>query len=259
MNQRNIRINNVLYEVIDMEQFIQSPEGMYDINFIAILFKEQVDIYNNMIPSFVLPFRTQAEYSKGIPGIYGISTNEDLTPIFNVIFPYHYENSTIIFDRQEYLAQNMLDTSNVNNMKELIEMDAKYREFEFDIITASDNSIILKITPNDTAEMAAFKQAINDKHIDLDKYRARFGKTYPNDKRSLINGDSITFTKLKEYADALDMAITLSIDNVSPNVPNPMSHPITVQITGARANDYDNLYSQPVNEDNDQEDDEDDI
>lgn len=234
MNQKNIKIGGVLYEVVEMEQFVKAPEGMYDTTFTAILFKERTDEYGNLVPAIVLPFRTQPDFSRGIPGIYGITCDGmGFSPVFRVIFPFHLgPGNQLIVDKYEYLAKNMLDTGNAKNMQDLINLDAKYREFEFDIITASDNSIMLKVTPNDTAEMAAFKQAINDKHIDLDKYRPRFGKTYPNDKRSLINGDSITFTKLKEYANALDMKISLSIDNASPDVPNPMSHPITVQITG---------------------------
>lgn len=234
MNQKNIKISGVLYEVITMEQFSRAPAGMYDPSFTAILFDGTTDVFGNAVPPFVLPFRNQPDFLRGLPGIYGVNSFEGkMTPLFKVIYPYHIgPNHELIFDYFEYLAKNMLDTANVKNIQELINLDAKYREFEYDIITASDNSIILKVTPNDTAEMAAFKQAINDKHIDLDKYKPRFGKTYPNDKRSLINGDSITFTKLKEYADALDMAITLTIDNANPDVPNPMSHPITVQITG---------------------------
>ncbi len=234
MNQRNIKIGMTLYEVVTQQQFALSP-GLYDRSFTAILFDEHIDMYGNLVPAVVLPFGTMVDLDKHTPGIYGVyfETNDSLIqPCFNVIFPFHNDISgALIIDRPEYLASNMLDTTNLNKMQELIDLDAKYREFEFDIITAGDNATIFRIMPDDTPEMVATKQALNAKHIDIDKYRARIGSTFANDKRFLQNSPSITFNKVKALFPALDLKCTLIIDNTSPDVPNPIPHPITVNIT----------------------------
>lgn len=234
MNQRNIKIGMTLYEVVTQQQFALSP-GLYDRSFTAILFDERIDIYGNLIPAFVLPFGNMNDLERNTPGIYGVSfeTNDSLIqPCFNVIYPFHFDMSgKLIIDRPEYLASNMLDTTNLNKMQELIDLDAKYREFEFDIITAGDNATIFRIMPDDTPEMVATKKALNAKHIDIDKYRSRIGSTFANDKRFLQNSPSITFNKVKALFPALDLKCTMIIDNASPDVPNPIPHPITVNIT----------------------------
>lgn len=233
MNQRNIKIGTNLYEVVTLQQFALSP-GLYDRAFTALLFDSYVDVYGNTVPAFVLPFGSTNDMERGIPGIYGVyfETNDCLIqPCFNLIYPFHYEGTKLVVDRLEYIASNMLDTTNLNKVQELIEMDAKYREYEFDIITAGDNATIFRIMPNDTPEMVATKQALNAKHIDIDKYRSRIGSTFANDKRFLQNSTSITFNKVKTLFPALDLKCTLIIDNASPDVPNPISHPITVNIT----------------------------
>ena len=83
--------------------------------------------------------------------------------------------------------------------------------------------------------MIAFKQAIIDKHIDLDKYEQRFGVNYNNDKR-LLKKDSITFGKLRDMCNALDIKATIEFRDANPNVPNPIGRVITAEITGESAN-----------------------
>ena len=98
------------------------------------------------------------------------------------------------------------------------------------ILTTIDNVFAPEIYNNDTPEMKAMKQAILDKHIDLDKYEPRFGPNYNNDKR-LLKKSSITFGKLRSICDALDMKVTMTIEDSSPDVPNPIGRSITVDLT----------------------------
>ena len=79
--------------------------------------------------------------------------------------------------------------------------------------------------------MKALKQAITDKHIDLDKYESRFGPNFNNDKR-LLRKNSITFGKLRSICDALDIRVTISIEDSAPDVPNPIGRTIIADITG---------------------------
>ena len=83
--------------------------------------------------------------------------------------------------------------------------------------------------------MVALKTAVNNKHIDLDKYEHRFGENYANDKR-LFNKNNISLGKMKTIANALDMDITLTIKDV-PDAPNPIGEVIEVKLTGCDANE----------------------
>lgn len=235
MDIRNIKIGNQLYEVITQQQFSMAP-NIYDRDFTAILFDGYVDMYGNVVPSFVLPFRNINELASNNPGIYGISSENNsgsVQPCFNIVYPFHYEMNNIRVDRAEYLASNMLDSTNLTQMQELIDLDAKYKEFEFDIVTAGmGDETVFRILPTDAPEMIATKQALNAKHVDIDKYKARIGSTFANDKRFLQNSPSITFNKVKALFPALDLKCSITIDNTSPDVPNPIPHPITVNITG---------------------------
>ena len=95
---------------------------------------------------------------------------------------------------------------------------------------------IPEIGSDDTPEMIALKQAIMDKHIDIDKYEQRFGPNYNNDKRLLKKGN-ITFGKLRSICDALDIKVTLTIEDSAPDVPNPIGRATTAEITGSSASE----------------------
>ena len=240
MNQRrNIKLNNMLYTVITQEEYVNYP-NLYGIEYTAILFEQSVDIYGNIIPQYVLPFRTPSMAAKQLPGIYDITPDIFGCPMFRVIYPFYYVPSPltpsgyVINFRPEYFTATnpMLDFSNVKQMQELIELDSKYRQYENDVITTKDNITVLKIAPTNTKEMAGFKTAINNKCVDIDKYKFKLPDTWANDKRFIFNSDTITFPKLKSLAEAFGFKITLIIDNISPDVANPIPHPITVVIVG---------------------------
>ncbi len=236
MNQRNIKLNDKLLEVVLPEQLVNNP-SLYDPEFTAVLFGAGVDVFGNTIPEFVLPFRNTSMASKQLPGIYGVTKDNFGCPIFQVIWPYnHIQTPTgrqLIFKPEYFTANNpMLDSSNVKQMSELIKLDAQYRQYENDVITAKGNVTVLKISPTNKPEMQGFKQAINDKRTDIDKYKFKLPLTWANDKRFLCKSDTITFTKLRSLGEAFGFKITLIIDNVSPDVANPIPHPISVVITG---------------------------
>ena len=109
------------------------------------------------------------------------------------------------------------------------------KKLESDVLTSVDNIFIAKIDPSDTPEMVALKTAVNEKHIDLDKYAYRFGANYNNDKR-LFNKPNISLGMLKRVATALDMQVTLSIKDV-PEAPNPIGRDIVVDITSNSSDD----------------------
>lgn len=268
MNKRNIKLNDRLYEVITPDQFINNL-NLYELEFTAVLFEQSRDIYGNIIPAYVLPFRTPSMAPKQLPGIYGITQNMYGCPIFQVVYPFYYvpdkpgsQHLLLEIYKPEYFIDNntMLDVTNVKQMTELIQLNTKYRQYENDIITTKDNVTVLKILPSNTPEMAAFKEAINLKRVDIDKYKFKLPATWANDKRFILNSDTITFSKLKSLLNAFGLTATLTIDNVSPDVANPIPHPITVNITGdinsmqAFMDEISNINNAPSDEDEQQED-----
>ena len=166
----------------------------------------------------VLPVKTS--YDPTSAGLY-ISSN---SKIGRIIYPSDE-------DKEEYSSKNIIDFSDVQNMKELIEKQEEVKNLESEVLSNSDN--LFKPIPkeNDSPEMKALKQAICAKNIDIDLYADRFGDNFNNDKR-LLKGSSITMSKTKSICNKLDLKVTLTISDASPNVPNPMNDVITVDICG---------------------------
>lgn len=134
-------------------------------------------------------------------------------------------------DKEEYSADNAVDFSNIQNMRELINKQEEVKRMESEVLSNSDN--LFKPIPkeNDSPEMKALKEAICSKNIDIDAYADRFLDNFNNDKR-LLKGPSITMSKMKSIGNKLDMKITLTISDSSDNIPNPIGKSISVDICG---------------------------
>lgn len=174
--------------------------------------------YNGIqVNNCILPLRGKNDLR---PGIYNDGNN--------VFYRLKFPDKT---DMEDYSPKNIIDFDNASNIKEIIEKQNKLKSMENSILTTADNIFIPQVDPNDSSEMIALKKAVIAKHIDLDKYEQRFGSNYNNDRR-LFNKNSITLVKLKSIADALDMKVSLSIEDKDEDVPNPIGSKITVDITG---------------------------
>ena len=81
--------------------------------------------------------------------------------------------------------------------------------------------------------MTALKQAVTQKHIDLDKYEPRFGANYANDRRIFVKPD-ISMKMLVRMCNALDIKATLTLEDQDSDlgeIPNPMKNSISVELT----------------------------
>ena len=197
------KIGDVIYDVISYDEFVKNPTmyGQYD----AIDGED----------GYLYPIRSKADTRPGFyPGGGAIDFYKIPTP----------SESTM------YRKDNIIDFTKAEDLKDVIRSQQALRNAEHTILTTIDNVFAPEIGPDDTPEMAAVKQAIIDKHIDLDKYEPRFGMNYNNDKRLLRRG-SITFGKLRSICDALDMKATLVLEDAADDVPNPMGRVITAEIT----------------------------
>ena len=199
-NKANIK--NHMYDVVTLDQYQENPNQFLQ-NHIAV--KEGDYLY---------PVLSPTQEGLGVR----VGTTMSL-----------FEQPTSESQKKIYSKENMIDFSDVDSMATMIDRLDAVKKLESDVLTSVDNIFTAKINPSDTPEMVALKTAVNNKHIDLDKYAYRLGANYNNDKR-LFNKPNISLGMLKRMATALDMQVTLTIKDV-PEAPNPIGKEIVVDIT----------------------------
>jgi hypothetical protein len=86
------------------------------------------------------------------------------------------------------------------------------------------------VKDSDAPEMKLMKEAIYNKHIDLDKYEGRFGPNFTNDKR-ILQRSNITLSKIKTMCKALDIEAELVFRDSNKDVPNPIGKEIKIILT----------------------------
>lgn len=204
-NYKKAKVNGRVTTVVTPEEALNNP--LYQDKF------SSVEINNTILP-------VKKTYDPTIPGFYISNTGK----IGKIIYPSEE-------DLEEYSSSNAIDFSNIQNMRELISKQEEVKRMESEVLSNSDN--LFKPIPkeNDAPEMKALKEAICLKNIDIDAYADRFLDNFNNDKR-LLKGSSITISKMKSICDKLDMKVTLTISDTSPNVPNPIGQSISVDICG---------------------------
>lgn len=204
-NYKKAKINGRVTTVVTPEEALNNT--LYQDKF------SSVEINDMILP-------VKKSYDPTTPGFYIGSSGK----IGKIIYPSDE-------DAEEYSSKNAIDFSNIQNMRELISKQEEVKRMESEVLSNSDN--LFKPIPkeNDAPEMKALKEAICLKNIDIDAYADRFLDNFNNDKR-LLKGSSITISKMKSICDKLDMKITLSISDASPNVPNPIGKSISVDICG---------------------------
>lgn len=138
-------------------------------------------------------------------------------------------------DKRKYSASNIIDF-NSSSMKELIEKSEILKEQEKEIRISPDNAYEYKYDKDDDPDLDLLKEALAAKKCDIDKYEDRFNGNYANDKRTL-NSHSITSKKLKRFADAYDLKVTMIIEDKSPDVANPMGKVLSRVITNTRGDE----------------------
>lgn len=210
VSKREILINGRLYEVINMKDYIGN-EDAYLAGYTAI-----DDGMGHIYP--IVPFTSTdagVRYRKSAP----------------VFFANVPEGTA-----EEYNADKVIDYSKANTYKQFVETQNMVKELERDILTSPDNIYVPPEDQNDSPAMKALKEAVIDKKIDLDKYEPRFGSNYNNDKR-IFNKQNISLPMLVRMCNALDIKATLTLEDQSGEVPNPMNNTISVEITSANSNE----------------------
>ena len=202
-----MQIGEKMYDVVpDLESY-QNNEEAYLRNFTAI---------ESMDRQYALPV---IKVYDGRPGIKvgGLMSREYLPETDE--------------DKEKYSMDNAINLSDSKNITELLEKQTAIREIEQEILTNPDGNIFTpKITNEDTAAIAALKEAVIAKHINLDNYEMRFGSNYYNDDR-LLTKKKISLSMLERICNALDIKATLTLEDKEPDVPNPIGRVISVELT----------------------------
>jgi hypothetical protein len=129
-----------------------------------------------------------------------------------------------------YKPDKIIELNNKDGIKAILEAETQLTRLADPWITSPDNVTTIQIEEDDRPEVVGLKTAINEKKIDLDKYSARFGENYPNDKRQLKNS-GITLKILERFCNNLDIEAVITFRDKNPNVPNPIGRDISISLT----------------------------
>ena len=203
-------INGKVYDVLSYDEYVKNLDAYRDRTDIAV----KQNVYGEEV---ILPYNGPMKIDPITPGIYdgGI-----------VDFIKKPEKEDI----EKYIPEKIVTFSNKSDIANIIANGNMVKYLDEPFITSPDNITITSITEKDQPEMRCLKAAINEKHIDLDKYAGRFSDNYPNDKRQL-KGSSVTLNIIKRFCENCDMEAVLTIRDKSPDVPNPIGKDISISLT----------------------------
>ena len=230
-------INGQVVDVVDYDEYSSHIDCYSGRNDVAI----PVDMRGREI---LLPVKGSYSSNVTLPGVYNAGCVDFL------IYP--DEAFT-----ERYIPKDFISMNNTDDIRELIKNGDAARKLDEPFITSPDSITCIPIKETDQPEMKGLKMALNAKNIDIDKYAARFGDNYPNDKRQLKNSNA-TLKIIKRFCENCDMEAILTFRDKNPDVPNPMNTEITVSLTDEiDEEDSENLYAMIEDSDDSSDDDSD--
>lgn len=212
MEMKKAKINGKLTTVTSLDSYRENPDSYFS-GSTAIEFDDL---------GVILPVK--GKYEKGIGVIVG-------SLFSRITMPTEEEKS-------QYSTDNIIDLSDVGNIKELMEKQELVRDIEYEMLTTIDSKFSPTISDNDSPAMKAMKTAVIEKGIDINKYADRFGSNFNNDKRQ-FNKTTISLPMVERLCRGLDIQATLTLRDKSDNVPNPIGREITVDLTEQQGGDID--------------------
>ena len=216
-------INGQVVDVVDYDEYSNHIDCYNGRNDVAI----PVDMRGREI---LLPIKGSYSSNVTLPGVYNAGCVDFLI----------YPDEAFV---ERYMPKDFISMSNTDDIKELIKNGDAARKLDEPFITSPDSITCIPIKETDQPEMKGLKMALNAKNIDIDKYAARFGDNYPNDKRQLKNSNA-TLKIIKRFCENCDMEAILTFRDKNPDVPNPMNTEITVSLTDEiDEEDSENLYA----------------
>lgn len=230
-------VNGQVVDVVDYDEYSRHIDCYSGRNDVAI----PVDMRGREI---LLPVKGKYSSNVTLPGVYNAGCVDFLI----------YPDEAFA---ERYMPKDFISMSNTDDIRELIKNGDAARKLDEPFITSPDSITCIPIKETDQPEMKGLKMALNAKNIDIDKYAARFGDNYPNDKRQLKNSNA-TLKIIKRFCENCDMEAILTFRDKNPDVPNPMNTEITVSLTDEiDEEDSENLYAMIEDSDDSSEDDSD--
>ena len=230
-------INGQVVDVVDYDEYSNHIDCYSGRNDVAI----PVDMRGREI---LLPVKGTYSSNVTLPGVYNAGCVDFLI----------YPDEAFA---ERYIPKDFISMSNTDDIRELIKNGDAARKLDEPFITSPDSITCIPIKETDQPEMKGLKMALNAKNIDIDKYAARFGDNYPNDKRQLKNSNA-TLKIIKRFCENCDMEAILTFRDKNPDVPNPMNTEITVSLTDEiDEEDSENLYAMIEDSDDSSDDDSD--
>ena len=230
-------INGQVVDVVDYDEYSNHIDCYSGRNDVAI----PVDMRGREI---LLPVKGSYSSNVTLPGVYNAGCVDFLI----------YPDEAFA---ERYIPKDFISMNNTDDIRELIKNGDAARKLDEPFITSPDSITCIPIKETDQPEMKGLKMALNAKNIDIDKYAARFGDNYPNDKRQLKNSNA-TLKIIKRFCENCDMEAILTFRDKNPDVPNPMNTEITVSLTDEiDEEDSENLYAMIEDSDDSSDDDSD--
>lgn len=144
---------------------------------------------------------------------------------------------TVPEDCQIYSDSHLAGFGDAQTFHDVLEAKEKIYQDEYNHLISSDEEFTPHIDQtNDTALMFAVKSAIAAKHCNINNYAERFGSDFNNDKRK-FNGNSITAGKAESILSNTDVRVTLVVQDMNPDVANPIGKTLVFPWIGDGIND----------------------
>lgn len=211
---KKILLNKQIYDVIDSNEYFRRKElNPDDSN--NLMNETAIEKDGYVYPIIAPSNNNEIEKTIGV---------RDYGPAMQFIKPQTVEQMN------DYSANRVLDFERSENLRETIQKRAQLESMERSILIDKDNIYNISINENDTPEFALLKEAINKKQIDINSYKSRFDDSFSNNMRLLSTSNSITFGKLKAFANVFDLDIEVTIKD-KPGCVNPIGEELKTDIT----------------------------
>lgn len=191
---------------------------------------EYIQYYNGTLAvhylNFILPVYMQPAIGNYIkPGVYFECIG------YNIVIPYTEEDYDI------YSDTHLACFGDAESFNDILQAKEKLYKDEYNHLISNDDVFIPHMDQSqDTALMFAVKSAIAAKQCNINNYAERFGSDFNNDKRK-FNGNSITAGKAESILSNTDVRVTLVIQDMNPNVANPIGKTLVFPWIGDGVND----------------------
>lgn len=189
---------------------------------------ELLTIREAFIPS-VDPRRSYVEVgSKFYPIFYGTAGNAHGIYLVNsVLYTIVTNDPTGKFETARY---SIVDFNNIQSMVEMYEKNNQLNTIMKETLIPDKEDIIYyhEIQNKESNLMKALQMFLNSKQITPIRYADRFAN-YPNTIR-ILNKDRVSIDKFMEFITAMDGKATITIENKSDDVANPIPSPITMEL-----------------------------